>query len=193
MKKLAIILVAASFVLTSCSGGGSDAPRNLDNACSIKKQRKSWYKDMTRAEKRWGIPVPVMMATIYQESKFDGKARTPYKWKLKVIPMGRQSSAYGYAQALDGTWDWYRKETGKRGAKRDRFGDAVDFMGWYMNESNKRNGIAKNDAYNQYLAYHDGHTGFKRGTYRRKAWLVRVAGTVQERAILYSSQLSRCR
>jgi hypothetical protein len=107
--------------------------------------------------------------------------------------MGRQSSAYGYAQALDGTWDWYRKETGKRGAKRDRFGDAVDFMGWYMNESNKRNGIAKNDAYNQYLAYHDGHTGFRRGTYRRKAWLVRVAGSVQDRAILYSSQLSRCR
>lgn len=192
MKKIAIILVAASIVLTSCSGGGSNVPRNLDNACSIKKQRKSWYKDMVRAERRWGVPVPVMMATIYQESKFDAKARTPYKWALKVIPMGRQSSAYGYAQALDGTWDWYRKETGKRGAKRDRFGDAVDFMGWYMNESNKRNGISKHDAYNQYLAYHDGHTGFKRGTYRRKAWLVRVAGSVQDRAILYSSQLSRC-
>lgn len=193
MKKLALILVTASFVLTSCSGGGTDAPRNLDNACSIKKQRKSWYKDMVRSERRWGIPVPVMMATIYQESKFDGKARTPYKWKLGVIPMGRQSSAYGYAQALDGTWDWYRKETGNRNAKRDRFDDAVDFMGWYMNESNERNGIAKHDAYNQYLAYHDGHTGFKRGTYRNKTWLVRVAGTVQDRAILYSSQLSRCR
>jgi hypothetical protein len=193
MKKIALALVAASIVLTSCSGGGSNAPRNLDNACSIKQQRKSWYKDMVRAERRWGVPVPVMMATIYQESKFEGKARTPYKWKVKVIPMGRQSSAYGYAQALDGTWDWYRKETGKRGAKRDNFADAVDFMGWYMNESYKRNGIAKNDAYNQYLAYHDGHTGFKRGTYRSKAWLVRIAGTVQDRAIVYSSQLSRCR
>jgi hypothetical protein len=193
MKKSLLILVAASFVLTSCSGGGKDAPRNLDNACSIKKQRTSWYKDMVRAERRWGVPVPVMMATIYQESKFKGKARTPYQWKVKVIPMGRQSSAYGYAQALDGTWDWYRKETGNRGAKRDKFGDAVDFMGWYMNESNKRNGIAKNDAYNQYLAYHDGHTGFKRGTYRSKPWLIRVAGTVRDRAVLYSSQLSSCR
>lgn len=193
MKKSIIILVAASFVLTSCSSGGKDGPRNLDNACSIKKQRKSWFKDMERAERRWGVPVPVMMATIYQESKFKAKARTPYKWKARVIPMGRQSSAYGYAQALDGTWDWYRKETGKRGAKRDRFGDAVDFMGWYMNESYKRNGIAKNDAYNQYLAYHDGHTGFKRGTYRSKAWLVRVAGSVRDRAVMYSTQLSTCR
>jgi len=178
MKKLALILVAAGFVITSCSGGGKDAPRNLDNACSIKKQRKSWFKELERTERKWGVPVPVMMATIYQESKFKGDARTPYKWKAKVIPMA---------------WDEYRKDQGRRGAKRNDFGDAVDFMGWYMDLSNQRNGIAKNDAYNQYLAYHDGHAGFRRGTYRRKAWLVRVAGTVQSRAIMYDSQLARCR
>jgi len=157
MKKLALILVAAGFVITSCSGGGKDAPRNLDNACSIKKQRKSWFKELERTERKWGVPVPVMMATIYQESKFKGDARTPYKWKAKVIPMGRQSSAYGFAQALDATWDEYRKDQGRRGAKRN------------------------------------GHAGFRRGTYRRKAWLVRVAGTVQSRAIMYDSQLARCR
>tara|TARA_R110002096_G_scaffold113077_7_gene246053 strand:+ start:3369 stop:3953 length:585 start_codon:yes stop_codon:yes gene_type:complete len=193
MTKPILILVAASFVLISCSTGGTKAPRNLDNACSIKDQRASWYKDMVRVERRWGVPVPVMMATIYQESKFEGKARTPYQWKANVIPMGRQSSAYGFAQAIDGTWDWYRDETGNRRAKRDRFSDAVDFMGWYMNESNKRVGIAKSDAYNQYLAYHDGQTGFRRGTYRKKAWLMRVAGSVSDRAVMYSAQLASCR
>ncbi|GLQ35421.1 hypothetical protein GCM10007939_17040 [Amylibacter marinus] len=194
MKKITLLLVAVGFVLTSCGGGGGTrAPSNLDNACSIKNQRKSWFKDMERTERRWGVPVSVQMATIYQESKFDGKARTPFKWKAKVIPMGRQSSAYGFSQALDGTWDWYRDETGKRGAKRDRFSDAVDFMGWYMDQSSQKLGISKSNAYAQYLAYHDGHTGYRRGTYKKKKWLVAVARSVQDRAILYDAQLRRCR
>ena len=43
-----------------------------------------------------------------------------------------RSSAYGYAQALEGTWDDYRKDTGRRGADRDDFADSSDFIGWYM-------------------------------------------------------------
>ena len=54
---------------------------------------------------------------MYQESKFIGNARTPHKYALGVLPMGRQSSAYGYAQALDGTWDEYKRETRSRGAQ----------------------------------------------------------------------------
>ena len=192
MKKIGLILILASIALSSCSALRVDPPSNLDNACSIKKERKSWYKSMVRAERRWGVPVPVMMATIYQESKFSGTAKTPYEWKLKIIPMGRRSSAYGFAQALDGTWDQYRQEAGNRFSRRSSFRDAVDFMGWYMDKSYKRNGISKSDVYNQYLAYHDGHTGFRRGTYRKKKWLMRVAKTVQKRAVSYSSQLVRC-
>ena len=114
------------------------------------------------------------MATIYQESKFIGNARTPFRYALGVIPMGRQSSAYGYAQALDGTWDDYRRATGRWGAKRDRIRDATDFMGWYMHETTERLGIAKHDARNQYLAYHEGRTGYARGSYNAKPWLLRV-------------------
>lgn len=192
MKYLLIIFMAVG--LLSC--GGSDkklSARYLDDACAIKKQRKSWYKDMAKVQRKWGVPVSVQMATIYQESKFDGKARTPFVWKAGVVPMGRLSSAYGYSQAIDSTWDWYRKDQGKRGAKRDNFGDAVDFMGWYMDQSYRKNGIAKTDAYRQYLAYHDGHAGFARGSYRKKAWLPPVARSVEQRAILYQTQLRSCR
>ena len=148
---------------------------------------------MERVERRWGVPVAVQMATIYQESKFDAKARTPVNWTLGVIPMGRRSSAYGYAQAIDSTWDWYRDDTGKRRARRDRFSDAVDFMGWYMDQTQERNGIAKYDARNQYLAYHEGQNGFARGTHHSKGWLLRVADSVAARANLYSVQLASCR
>jgi hypothetical protein len=94
---------------------------------------------------------------------------------------------------LDATWKEYQQKTGRRTAKRDRIRDASDFMGWYMNITRERNGIALSDARNQYLAYHDGHTGYARGTYKKKAWLVRVAGEVGQRANIYETQLRSCR
>ena len=178
--------------LAACGGGYNSAPRNLDDACSIVMQRPEYLRAFQAVERRWGVPVHVQMATIHQESKFIGNARTPYRFALGVIPMGRQSSAFGYAQALDGTWDEYVRETGKRRAKRDRIRDATDFMGWYMNKTRERNGISLNDARNQYLAYHEGHTGYARGSYNAKSWLVRVSGEVQARANMYEVQLSSC-
>ncbi|MEO1734223.1 MAG: lytic transglycosylase [Pseudomonadota bacterium] len=180
-------------VLGSCSVGSKSPPRNLDNACSIVAQRPQYLKAFKATEKKWGVPVPVQMATIYQESRFDADARTPYRYVMGVIPMGRQSSAYGYAQALDGTWDDYRKATGNRSAKRTKIRDASDFMGWYMNQSRARNGIRLDDARNQYLAYHEGHSGYARGSYKSKSWLLRVSAQVDARADMYESQLIGCR
>lgn len=179
-------------LLAGCGGGGQTPPRNLDNACSIVSQRPNYLRAMNKAERRWDVPVHVQMATIYQESKFDGDARTPLRYALGVIPMGRQSSAFGFSQALDATWDEYRVDTGNRGARRDKITDATDFIGWYMNITRERNGISLNDARNQYLAYHEGHTGYARGSYNAKSWLVRVAGEVAARADLYENQLRRC-
>ncbi|MEM9717165.1 MAG: transglycosylase SLT domain-containing protein [Pseudomonadota bacterium] len=181
-------------ILVACSGGGDrdNPPRNLNDACSMKSQRSGWFKDLDRIERKYQIPKATMLAMMYQESKFVANARTPLQYTLGVIPAGRQSSAYGYAQALDGTWDWYRDETGNRRAQRNDFADAVDFMGWYMTETKRRTGVPLNDTYNQYLAYHDGQTGWLKGTYKRKGWLLKVARNVEERAILYHTQLSFC-
>ena len=33
------------------------------------------------------------------------------------------------------------------------------------------NGVPLHDAYNQYLAYHEGKAGYARGSYRGKSWL----------------------
>lgn len=184
---LVIVLVA------SCGGGGYNTPpRNLDDACSILKQRPQFIKAFKTTKRKWGVPVNVQMAILYQESKFDADARTPHKYVLGILPMGRQSSAYGYSQALDATWDQYRRETRNRNAKRDSIRDATDFVGWYMNETKKRNGIALSDARNQYLAYHEGNTGYAKGTYKGKPWLVRVAKEVDDRADMYKWQIEKC-
>lgn len=188
LLKLAIVGLVAS-----CGGGNYSAPRQLDNACAIVAERPAYYRAMKASERKWGVPVHVQMAAIHQESKFIGDARTPHQYALGVIPIGRQSSAYGYSQALDGTWEEYQRETGNRRAQRDNIGHATDFMGWYMHNSAQRLGISKWDATGQYLAYHEGRAGFARQSYLGKPWLVQVANQVGQRAQMYRAQLVSCR
>ena len=179
--------------LSSCGGGGNfSAPRDLDNACSIVRERPQYYRAMKATERKWGIPVHVQMATIHQESKFIGDAKTPHNYMLGIIPIGRQSSAYGYSQALDGTWEEYQDDQRRRSARRDRIADATDFMGWYMDQTEKGLGISKWDARGHYLAYHEGRTGYARGNYNSKPWLLEVSQKVANRADLYRSQLQGC-
>lgn len=182
--------LAMCAALAACS---YSPPRNIDSACAITAERPHYTRAMERTEKRWGVPVAVQMAVIHQESKFVHDAKTPRKYFLWVIPAGRQSSAYGYAQALDGTWDDYRRDTGNRFARRDDIDDATDFMGWYMARANARLGIPLSDARGQYLAYHEGLAGYARGSYRAKGWLLRVANNVANRANRYGAQLGACR
>ena len=189
LLRASILLLA----LASCGGGNSSAPKNMDDACAILQQRPAYFKAMRATERKWGVPVHVQMAAIYQESKFIGNARTPHQFALGVIPMGRQSSAYGYSQALDGTWDEYQQEQRRFGAKRDRIADATDFMGWYMKQSSEKLGISLNDAQSQYLAYHEGRTGFANQSYLQKPWLVDVAAAIGRRSEMYAGQLSYCR
>ena len=188
----AIWIIPLVAVLASCGASVPPPPRNLDDACAIRAERPKWYKAMLATQDKWGVPVAVQMATIYQESKFIGNAKTPHKYALGIIPMGRQSSAYGYSQALDGTWDDYVRATRSYGARRNKMDDAADFMGWYMDQSEKKLGLSKYDATSQYLAYHEGHTGYMRGSHQSKAWLMRVAAEVGQRAEMYQFQLASC-
>ncbi|MCY4005311.1 MAG: transglycosylase SLT domain-containing protein [Rhodobacteraceae bacterium] len=179
-------------VLAACSVADWNPPANLDDACSIIQQKPKWYFEMRNVERRWDLPISVQMAILWQESKFSANAKTPRTQLFGFIPWKRQSSAYGFAQVVDGTWDWYKKKTGKRFVSRANFGDAVEFMGWYSDISTRQNGIAKSDVRNQYLAYHEGHAGYKRRSYERKRWLVEVADKLVSREDMYRRQLRSC-
>ena len=167
-------------------------PEEIDNICEIFRENQKWYKNARKSFKRWGIPIPVLMAVMHQESKFKADAKPPRTTCLWIFPGPRPSSAFGYAQALDETWERYKSSAGRSGADRDDFGDAIDFVGWYCNLSYIRCKISKRNAGHLYLAYHEGYGGFNRKTYRKKAWLLRVARKVQSRANKYKSQLASC-
>ncbi|PJD90767.1 MAG: hypothetical protein CK424_08880 [Legionella sp.] len=168
-------------------------PSDVSNICRIFKENPRWYRDAKAAERRWWVPVPVQMAIVHQESKFDAHARPPRSKLFSLIPWGRPTTAYGYSQALNGTWALYRKAEGGFFASRTNFADAVDFIGWYAQDAHRRADISRSDAYALYLAYHEGVGGYMRKTYLHKAWLPPVARKVENRARIYRAQLAYCK
>ncbi|MBU3069984.1 transglycosylase SLT domain-containing protein [Aestuariicella sp. G3-2] len=184
-----MIIVLAVVLLSGCV---TSPPRQIHNVCDIFDEKDGWYEDAKDAQEKWGVSIPVIMAFMYQESRFQPKAKPPRSRILWIFPGPRLSSAYGFSQAKDDTWDWYKSEAGSWGADRDDFGDAADFVGWYNNMSHRRCNIALNDTYHLYLAYHEGQGGFNRRTFRNKGWLKKVAKKVSSRAAVYQRQLAGC-
>lgn len=182
-------LVLSCLVLTACIKA---PPQDVNNVCHIFKQYPDWRSDALDVQRRWRVPVAVQMAIIHQESKFNATAQPPRTKLLWFIPWARPSSAYGYTQALSSTWDLYKATNGNVFSSRSSFKDGVDFIGWYANLAHRRAGIPRDNAYDLYLAYHEGITGYQRKTYLNKKWLIPVAHKVSARAQLYQAQLARC-
>lgn len=191
MKRILLFVALASML-----GGCASTPIRTSNACAVLDQKNgfftNWERSAKKAEREYGIPVPVILATMYTESGFRHNARPPRKKLMGFIPWKRQSSAYGYAQALDGTWDRYRRETGHGSARRTNFEDAAQFIGWYHRESVRKNGVSPTDTYSLYLNYYLGHGGYAKGSGRNNSTAVRGAQRAQQIAQKYDSQLQQC-
>jgi hypothetical protein len=183
-----IPILFLGFVLQSCM---VTPPQNPDNICLIFEEKKSWYKAAIRSEKRWKIPPYVLMSFVYQESSFQSDAKPDRTKLLWVIPWKRKSTAVGYSQALNMTWEDYKDETGNTRASRKNFKDSSDFIGWYASKGYYQ-GFDRLDARSLYLAYHEGYGGFKKKSYRKKPWLIKVADRVQIRSTKYQQQYWGC-
>lgn len=178
------------FGLTGCA---TKPPQQPDNLCDIFEEKREWYEAAMQARDNWGTPVHIPMAIMYQESGFRYDAAPPMQYFLWFIPIGRASDAYGYSQAKTPVWGEYVEATDNWFADRDDFEDAIDFVGWYMHRTSQINGVSKWDAYGQYLNYHEGQGGYRRGSYKSKPWLIKVARKVEARAKRYSQQFWGCK
>ena len=183
------LLLAAAALLVGCASSPPSKPHNL---CAIFKEKPAWHRAASKASRRWDTPVSVMMAIMFQESAFRHNARPPRRWFL-FVPLPRRSSAYGYPQAQDGTWNEYSQQAGSWLSSRSDFADSIDFIGWYMDKTHKRNKVATSQADLHYFAYHEGWTGYRRGSYKKKTWLKAVAARVLRRSQTYQKQLDQCR
>ena len=188
LKNSKIFLIVLILMMSSCV---SSPPEKPDNICEIFTEKRSWYKAAIRTEKRWKLPPYVLMAFIYQESSYQAKIRPERQKLLGFIPWFRPSSSVGYSQALKDTWKDYQDETGNNWSSRTDFSDSADFVGWYASKGFYQ-GFSRTDARSLYLAYHEGYGGFKKKSYRKKQWLIRVADRVQAKSELYRNQYLGC-
>ena len=189
LKLYLVLMMTLFYVLYGCV---SMPPRQPENICEIFKEKSSWHLAAKKSAARWNVPLSVSMAIMYQESSFQARAKPKRKYWLGFIPGPRPSTAYGYAQALNGTWESYRQASGRFGADRDDFDDAIDFVAWYSRDALNATKLKANDARGLYLAYHEGVGGYRRGTHKNKKWLLKTASEVQARAVRYQKQYQGC-
>ena len=185
IKKCLIFFII--FFLSACSS----IPKNASNSCSIFEEKYLWYKHAKKTEKKWGTPVYLQLAIIKMESSFDRFAKPPRQKLFKVVPYKRPSSSFGYSQAVKGTWKQYKEETGNKYATRTRFKDSVDFIGWDTNKTEKILKVSKNDAFKQYIAYHEGWGNFK--NYKDNTKVINLAKRVEKQSNTYKQQLAKCK
>ena len=184
LKNRLVILIF--FLINGCSS----IPSNTANSCNIFNERYFWYKHTKKVEQKWGTPIYIQLAIIKMESDFDWLAKPPRQKIFKIVPYKRQSSSFGYSQAIKGTWEQYKKETGNKLATRARFKDSVDFIGWYTNKTESILKISKKNAFKQYLAYHEGWGNFK--NYKKNKKVIVLAKKVEKQSNIYKKQLKKC-
>ena len=92
------MLVGALALLAA--GCAATPPTRQGNICHVFEQYPDWYDYARKSAERWGTPVHVQMSFVRHESSYRSDAKPPRRWFL-FIPLGRPSSAKGYAQAQD--------------------------------------------------------------------------------------------
>ena len=187
--RIGALLVAVALFAAGCA---KPTPQGQSDICTVFAQFPDWYDYAHDSAEKWGTPIHIQMAIVRHESSFRSHAKPPMEWAFWIIPIGRPSSAKGYAQAQDPVWGEYQAERGRLFRSRSDMEDALDFIGWYNYKTWRELKISRQDAYNLYLAYHEGRGGYRRGTWKNKPKVQQVAKRVADTASQYERQLARC-
>ena len=178
---LRVLLFCVTFLYVTAEGSiATRAANNLDNACNLFREKIGWRTITSEASEKWGVPVSVILAIMHQESRF------------KSTAAAKTSTAFGYSQALDGTWEEYRAATKTTVADRTTLSDSADFIGWYMTRTTQKIGLPLEDVSAHYLTYHEGHAGYQSKRWKKQPKLIKIAHKVADRAKMYETQLQQC-
>ena len=176
------------FFLSSCSS----VPKYPANACKIFGEKYLWYKHAKKSSEVYHVQIHIILAFVNKESGFNRFAKPPRKKLFKIIPYKRESSSLGYSQSIKKSWKAFKTETNSPLALRTRFKDSVNFIGWYINKTNKINKIPLNDAYRQYLNYYLGWGAYAKQAYRTNKKAIIYAKNVERQSNIYKGQLNKC-
>ena len=182
------LVAIVTIFLLGCS---AKIPMNQDDICLIIDENPRWSNSLLDAKKKWNAEPSTVMAIVRQESSFNANAAPDREKVLGFIPWKRPSSARGYSQAVEATWEQYKEETGNKRARRSSFDSSVDFIGWYLSKASSAR-IRSYEVDKLYIAYHEGYGGYKRKSYKDKSWLQDIAKKVKYNSVRYQRQLKSC-
>jgi len=183
-----LFFLVSLFFLISCSS----VPKYPANACKIFGENYLWYKHIKKSSEKYEVPIYIILAIVNKESGFNRWAKPKRKKLFKIIPYKRPSTSFGYSQAVNKTWELYKKETNNPLALRTRFKDSVMFIAWYISKTNKINKIPLNDSYRQYLNYYLGWGSYAKKDYKKDKNAIIFAKNVEKQAKAYRNQLREC-
>ena len=83
-----IVRVILATLLLSLVGCATTPPNNVNDICSIFRQKKGWYDAAADSRDKWGSSIAIMMSMMHQESTFQAKAKPPRK---KIFGLWRGS------------------------------------------------------------------------------------------------------
>lgn len=172
-----IILVLSVVMCLGCAQRVADP----DNICEIFRQHPEWCKILDRVRKKFGVPVAVEMAILYQESNFTNYSAI----ESKKLSLGDEERTATFWQRYFGKFYYSQNKM--------NFRLAANFMGWYLARLHKKLDIPFNEADTLYLVYGEGTLNYRLADYQFKQELVRTALMVAWRAREYQAQLPHCR
>lgn len=166
-RTLTVVLI--SFALVGCFGSG--AKHVEPDICELLDENDEWLKPLANAQANYGTPVSLTLALLEQPlSEFD---------KAHVLP-----------RTAD--WDEYRVRTENWAASPRNIEDAVDFIGWFSQESIKRNKLSWSNVSAHYLSYRLGHGGYHRYDAEKYPELKMKADKIQQQSHKWQQSLKRC-
>lgn len=164
-----VFTVVFALLLSGCFGSSSK-PMLL--ICEELDANDEWIEPAVMAHQKYGAPLALTLS-------------------LLELPLSDLDKKHVRPRAAD--WDEYRIRSERWDASPSSPSDAIDFIGWFALQSQKRNALAWHQAGEHYLALRLGHGGYHRFDALKYPDLSQQAKGVDLRAQRWSKELAACK
>ena len=185
-------LVAVLLLALAAAGCTPSVPDRQQDLCAVFHQHPDWFDYAREAEDTWDVPIHILMAFVHHESRLSERCAAAPQVRSLGHPMGprlvRQGVRPGAGPGLGGLHERARfllaQPLGH--GRRPRLHRLV------QPRDVARAGDRQDRRAQPLSRLSRGPHGYRRGSYKAKPALQRIARRVAETASSYEAQLERC-